>query len=83
MQHRAGALPDLGSGHADGKVRHKEVLDLWVLFLLGLVRTSAGLQPQRLDLLHNELELSHLFLDETPGTWEQSLVFVPVNLTLP
>lgn len=45
----------------------------WVLVLLGVVRTSVGLGPQRLDF-YSEMERSHLVVDETLGTWEQSFV---------
>ena len=57
---------NLGCRHADGKVIHRKVLHLWALVLLGLVRTSsAGLWPQRQDLFHTEMELSHLVMEET------------------
>lgn len=37
---------------------------LWILALvLGLVETSVGLWPQRLDFFHSETELGHLVVD--------------------
>lgn len=48
-----------GGGHADREMRHREVLHLWVLVLLGVVRTRADLRPQGLDFC-NRTELNHL-----------------------
>ena len=70
----------LGSGNTDGKMRHREVLHLWVWASLGLTGTGVGRRPQRLDFFCSEMELSHLVMDETSGTWGQSFVFAPISL---
>ena len=56
---------------------------LWVLaLLLGLVGTSTGLWPQRLEVIGSETELSHLVMDETSPY--PSFVYTPINLaTIP
>lgn len=72
----------LGGGHADGEMRHKEVLHLCILALLGLTGPTASLLLQQLVFFHRWTELSHLVLDETPGTWGQSFGFVPINLVI-
>lgn len=59
---------------------NRGVLLLWASVLLGLVGTSAGLWPQRLDLLHSRTELSHLAVGEPPGSRGQ-FVIAPINLT--
>ena len=51
----------LGGRCADGEMKHREVLYVWALVPLGLVRTSVGLRSQKLDLLCSEAELSHLW----------------------
>ncbi|KAK1341845.1 hypothetical protein QTO34_016596 [Cnephaeus nilssonii] len=43
------------------------LLQLWVLTLLDLVGTSAGLRPLKLDLFHREKELNHLVVNEASG----------------
>lgn len=78
--HSTGNKHSVGSQHADGKMRHREGLYLCALALLGLVRTSAGLWSQRLDSFHREMELRHLVVDETSGTWAQSFGFALINL---
>lgn len=55
----------LDNRSADGEIRHKKVLHLWVLELPGLVVLSAGLQLQRLDFFHSKMELSHLVVDKS------------------
>ncbi|XP_036134142.1 plexin-B2 [Molossus molossus] len=42
-------------------------LPVWALTLLGLVGTSAGLRPRKLDFFHSKTELNHLVVDETSG----------------
>lgn len=42
-------------------------LQLWALTLLGLVGTSAGLRPRKLDFFHSKTELNHLVVDEASG----------------
>ena len=70
----------LGGGHADGDMKHRELLHLRVLALLGLILAGGDLSPQSLDFLHSRIELSCLVNDETLGTWGQSLIFAPINL---
>lgn len=79
VQRRSCPTCSLGSEHADGKMRHREVLPLWVLAFLGLRGTGVGLQPQRLDSFHRRVELSHPVMGETPAPWRQSFVFTPIN----
>lgn len=47
---------------------------------LGLVGTRASLQAQKLDFFCSKRALSHLPVDETVGSWEQSFVYTPINL---
>uniref|UniRef100_A0A8C4N203 Plexin B2 n=1 Tax=Equus asinus asinus TaxID=83772 RepID=A0A8C4N203_EQUAS len=42
-------------------------LPLWALALLGLVGTSAGLRPRKLEFFRSETELNHLVVDESSG----------------
>lgn len=51
---------------------------------LGLVGTRASLQAQSLDFFCSKTALSYLTVDKAVGTWEQSLVFTPIDLaTIP
>lgn len=72
----------LGSKHAHGEMRHRKVLHLWVLALLGLIGMGTSLWCQSLDFFHSWTELSHLVVDETPGTGGQSSDFSPINLAI-
>lgn len=75
----AAAPSSLGGGRADAETRHGEVLPLWILGLLGLVRAGAGLRPQRMDFC-SQMELSRRVWDETWDTQGRSFVFTSINL---
>ena len=48
--------------------------------ITGLHTDPPGAHRQTQDFFGSKTELSHLVVDETPGTWGKSLISHPINL---